>query len=105
MTHVNFFTPVSLRVLMQHAGLRVASCRLAGYLNSGGQWLPGVLAVGMAGSGNKVLRDGVGVRETEGFLEPDLGVKLARNLCAPATIPGALAYRVRRALPWRQTSI
>jgi SAM-dependent methyltransferase len=96
-THVNFFTPASLRQLMERAGMRVSSCFLGGYHHPSGQMELAIRAIGgLADPQEQPLTALGNPAETEGFLKPSLTLRLRRRLLMPSTIFGALAFKLRR---------
>jgi SAM-dependent methyltransferase len=95
-THINFFVPTSTRLLLERAGLYVMDCGLGGYRHPSGQWNLVVRSIsrlntsGNQASGQKVFYD------TESFLNPSILLKLKRRMLIPASIPSALAYKIKK---------
>jgi hypothetical protein len=99
-THINFFTPSSLRLLMERAGISVSSCRLGGMPHNSGRMELVVRAIGNLGqnlqSRSRVTANRAGLRETQNFLDLSVRMKLFRYLLMPSIIPGAIAYKFRQ---------
>lgn len=74
-THVNFFTPDSLRTLLGTSGFGVRSSRLGYYPHPHGGWKLSVGAVAGA-SGAAAREGGRGMRELKRLIRPSLPTKL-----------------------------
>lgn len=94
-THINFFTPASLRYMLTRAGLRVSRVRLAGYLHPSRRQLLAVRAVSQRGPGPVVL-DAPGDGESRRYLNPGLREKVWRYALTPENIFGAIQYKMKR---------
>lgn len=95
-THVNFFTPGSLRYLMQRAGLEVIRVRLGAYLHPSGRYLLAVRAIAQRVSMSTGSLTPPGNTETRRFLHPGLRERIWRYALAPQNISTAIRYKVRR---------
>lgn len=95
-THVNFFTPSSLRLLLERAGMSVFSSRLGSCPYPGMRMELVIRAGAMQGDADLLPVKPNGSLETERFLRPDLRLKVMRRLLMPSTIPGAVAYKIRQ---------
>lgn len=93
-THINFFTPTSLRCLLEKAGFRVFRCRLGGYLHPSGRHLLAARAVACL-SGDAELVNLPGCAEAERFLNPGLMAKLWRYTANPASLPEAFRHQIK----------
>lgn len=92
-THINFFTPSSLRYLLAQAGLRTRKMELGTFRHPTGRRLLAVRAV--AERSDAPLPEGPpGCEDVERFLEPGLREKVWRFLMLPENIGPALLYRV-----------
>lgn len=75
-THVNFFTPDSLRYLMERCGFRCHYCRLSSSFHQSGQWLTTVDALGVPDPGaTPTAFEGASSR-TRRMLSPGLLMRL-----------------------------
>src|SRR5690606_908025 len=94
-THINFFTPASLRFMLIGAGLRASRVCLGGYRHPSGRQLLAVRAVAQRGPGPAVL-DPPGDGESRRFLNPGLREKFWRYALTPENILGAIQYKMKR---------
>lgn len=96
-THVNFFTPASLRHLLLRAGLHVPRVRLGAYLHPSGRQLLAVRAVALRVR-RPVVFSPPGDSETLRFLNPGLRERLWRYALTPENILGAVRCKVKQLL-------
>ena len=94
-THVNFFTPSSLQLLLEESGLTVDSCRLEGAQYVAGAWALVVCAVARQGATTHGRTDRHGPSETMAFLSPNVWLKLMSFCLMPRAIPMVLRSQLR----------
>lgn len=97
-THVSFFTPLSLARCLHEAGIGIDSCRLTGYLHPSGRTLLAVAAFGRAGRISPAPTSTTAAAEVQGFLRPGWRERLRRYAATPMVVSQALGYKARRAL-------
>lgn len=96
-THVNFFTPTSLRYLLDRAGMHVQRVRLSAYLHPNGRQLLAVQAVAGRGHGQPTPA-APGDGDARRFLNPGLRERLWRYALTPGNLLGAVQYKVKGSL-------
>jgi len=77
-THINFFTPRSLKHALQEAELAVKYCRLAVYLHPSGRFYPAVRALGQRFGKTRKIKGGP--EEVRRFLAPSFTARFKRRL-------------------------
>lgn len=75
-THVNFFTPASLRKLLDTSGFGVRNSHLTYYPHPKGGWKIAVSAIADSGTGGAAKRADAGTRELKNFLNPSVLTRL-----------------------------
>ena len=94
-THVNFFTPGSMRHLIRRTGGDVVSCGLDGHPHeSGYAQLVVTAVVRRSDSRPEQFDDPI---DTPRYLAPTLGTRIHRRLLMPSTIFEALRYKLTAA--------
>lgn len=96
-THVNFFTVESVRVLLSRASFCNLDVRMEGYDHPGGGRAVVVSAFGRVQEGayENVSTSGA-ADATRALLNPGVRLRLKRALMDPARLPSTLANRLRR---------
>ncbi len=95
-THLNFFTPSSLRFLLEVSGFEVVACRLSTSLHPTNRRFGAIRAVARRPSGGLVIPQVPDLQEAEQFLSPDLLRRGRRDFYWLGLIGGALRDHVRR---------
>jgi hypothetical protein len=96
-THVNFFTPGSLRYKLWRAGLAVPVVRLGSYLHPSGRSLLAVRAIAQHGQ-SSANPTPPGDMEARRFLNPGPRERLWRYGLTPRNLLDAFGYKANRLL-------
>lgn len=101
-THINFFTPDSLRALLEHAGLEVQSCAEDLYTTEMGSRGIAVRAVATRGSGDAAgQRSGDSFARTLALVSPNRWARVRRAVRYPELARRQAVSTLQRKLPRR----
>jgi hypothetical protein len=95
-THLNFFTPSSLRNLVARTGLYVDYCRYNSYPHPHGGWRLVASCIARKRSNQEQVVPADGVSVVENLLHPGLGLKIKRRLLLAKDVPDATLRKARR---------
>jgi SAM-dependent methyltransferase len=95
-THLNFFTPTSLRRLVLEAGLHVQFSRFTSSPHPHGGWRMAASCIALKCSTSQRPRMISGIEEVEELLHPSISLRAWRRLLLARNIPHAAAQRLNR---------
>lgn len=95
-THLNFFTPSSLRFLMEASGLEVIACRLSTSLHPTNRRFGAIRVVARRFTGGELKPKAPDLREAEVFLSPNWILRACSNFYWLGLVGSTLGYYVRQ---------
>lgn len=95
-THINFFTPLSLRYLVARAGLAIEYCRLTSYPHPQGGWRMAASCIARNSAGQVQDLPKGGVEEVERLLRPSVAFRIQRRMMLARDVPTAALRKARR---------